>query len=106
MYNSDLDSSTDPTIPQNTLSEFLESSVNIRELANVLMVEDNYLWTKGSVNRHRVNVWMQEYQDGKYCPRNYIGFSFFLQHNTESDTIKDLTIEQTITLETVKQGMF
>lgn len=105
MYNNS-DKSLDPAIPQDTLSDFLESSMNIREVPNVLMVEDNYLWTKGSINRHRVNVWVQEYQDGKYCPRTYIGFSFFLQHDTESNTIKDLTIEQTITLETVKQGMF
>ena len=71
MYNSDLDSSKDPAIPQDTLSEFLESSVNIRELANVLMVEDNYLWTKGDVNRHRVNVWMHQIRLGE--PRSLAG---------------------------------
>ena len=96
----------DPQIPQDTLSEFLQEEVSIREISNVMMVEDNFLWEKNGTRRHRLNVWIREEQEGRYCPKVYIGHSFFLHYKTEDDMIVDKTIEATISLEDLKKGPF
>lgn len=95
-----------PTMPQDVLSDFLEEKIKVRDIPNVYRIKDNFLWEKNGVQRFRINVWVEEYQEGRYCPKIYIKHSFFVRFNKETEQVVDKTIEQTITLETVKRGIF
>jgi len=96
----------DPKIAADVLENFLEEQINLRDMINVKMVRENFLWEKNSIQRYRINVWVEEYQDGRYCPKVYIKHSFFVRYNKKTKEIKDLTIEQTLDLETMKRSMF
>ncbi len=96
----------DPKIQEDFLSLFLEDKIKIRDMPNVKMVRSHFLWEKGSTQRYRINVWVEEYVDGRYCPKNYIKHSFFVRYDTKTKEIEDLTIEQTLDLETMKRSMF
>ena len=93
----------DPKIPKDVFNAFLEDKIKVSEISNVCRVRDNFLWEKGDVQRYRINIWVEEYQELKYCPKVYIKHSFFVQYNKKTKKIKDLTIEQTIDLETMRK---
>lgn len=93
----------DPKIPKDVLNSLLEDKIKLSEISNVYRIRDNFLWEKGDVQRYRVNVWVQEYQELKYCPKVYIKYSFFVQYNKNTKEIKDLTIKQTIDLEIMRK---
>lgn len=96
----------DPKMPQDILSDFLEEKIKVRDIPNVYKIKDNFLWEKDGVQRYRINVWVEEYEDGRYCPKIYIKHSFFVRFNKETEQVVDKTIEQTIDLETMKRGIF
>lgn len=96
----------DPKIAVDVLESFLEEQVSLRDMINVKMVRDNFLWEKNGVQRYRINVWVEEYQKGRYCPKVYIKHSFFVRYTKKTKKIEDLTIEQTLDLETMKRSMF
>lgn len=83
----------DPTIPKKELDEFLEKNTGLSSIDNVSLVECCYLWEKGDIQRYRLNVWVSEPVEGRYCRSNYIKHSFFTHYNKESKEIKDHTIE-------------
>ena len=95
----------DPKLPQDILSEFLDKEISVREIPNVTRIRDNFLWEKNGVQRFRINVWVEERIEGRYCPKVYIKHSFFVQYNKESKQITDKTIEQTIDLETMEKRL-
>ena len=96
----------EPKIPADILTEFLEEKVKVRDMPNVKTIRNNFLWEKSGTQRYRINVWVEEYIDGRYCPKVYIKYSFFVHYNKKTKEIEDLTIEQTIDLETMKRSMF
>ena len=83
----------DPVIPKKELDAFLEKNTGLSSIDNVSLVECCYLWEKGDIQRYRLNVWVSEPVEGRYCRRNYIKHSFFTHYNKESKEIKDHTIE-------------
>ncbi len=102
----DIKKKPDPKIPADILSEFLEEKVKVRDMPNVKTIRNNFLWEKNETQRYRINVWVEEYVDGRYCPKVYIKYSFFVHYNKKTKKIEDLTIEQTLDLETMKRSMF
>ena len=109
----DIKAKPDPKIPVDILSEFLEEKVKVRDMPNVKKIDNNFLWEKNGTQRYRINVWVEEYQAGRYCPKVYIKYSFFVHYsasegkvNSKKKKIEDLTIEQTLDLETMKRSMF
>ena len=109
----DIKAKPDPKIPVDILSEFLEEKVKVRDMPNVKKIDNNFLWEKNGTQRYRINVWVEEYQAGRYYPKVYIKYSFFVHYsasegkvNSKKKKIEDLTIEQTLDLETMKRSMF
>ena len=92
-----------PNIPHDILNEFLQDKILIKEIGNVYMIEDKYLWEKGDLIRYRINVWVEEKIVGRYCPKIYIKHSFFVHYSKKNKTITDHTIEQTIDIETMRK---
>jgi hypothetical protein len=93
----------DPKLPKEVFTKFLEDKISISEISNVCRVRDNFLWEKNGVQRFRINVWVEEYEELKYCPKVYIKHSFFVRYNKETKELTDHTIEQTIDLETMRK---
>jgi hypothetical protein len=93
----------DPKLPQDILDNFLAEEILVKEISNVSRIRDNFLWEKNNIQRFRINVWIEERVEGRYCPKVYIKHSFFVHYNKETKQITDKTIEQTIDLETMKK---
>ena len=92
-----------PKLPKEVLNAFLEDKISVSEIPNVCRIRDNFLWSKDNVQRYRINVWVEEYEELKYCPKVYIKHSFFVRYNKETKEVVDTTIEQTIDLETMRK---
>jgi hypothetical protein len=80
-----------PTIPNDILKAFLDRHVATGDAVNITQVTDSFLWEKGGTERYRVNVWMKEEIEGAFCHRNYIGYTWFLQLDRDSETLTDKT---------------
>lgn len=81
-----------PSIPNDILKSFLDEHITLEDAVKVNQVVDGFLWEKGDIQRYRINVWMIEYIEGMFCPRNYIGYSWFVHYNTSDKTLTDKTI--------------
>jgi len=80
-----------PTIPNDILKAFLDRHVTVSDTVNITQVTDGFLWEKGGIERYRVNVWMKRDVEGQYCHDNYIGYTWFLQFDRDSETLTDKT---------------
>jgi len=80
-----------PTIPNDILKTFLDRHVTVSDTVNITQVTDGFLWEKGGIERYRVNVWMKRDVEGQYCHDNYIGYTWFLQFDRDSETLTDKT---------------
>jgi hypothetical protein len=80
-------------IPEDELMFWIEQNVDT-DGANIVKIRDGYLWTKGDVERHRLDIF-EKYEiegEGEFCWTNRIGErSFFLHYNREKSTITDKT---------------
>jgi hypothetical protein len=81
-----------PTLPNDILKAFLDRHIKIEDVPNITQVSDTFLWERGSLERYRVNVWMKENLEGQYVNRNYIGYTWFLHFDRDTDTLTDKTI--------------
>lgn len=86
-----------PVIPDDILLHFLENSMRLKDVKNVVQIKDEFLWSLGDYERHRVSVYIREYIDGDFCHRNLIGeYSWFLHYNRQENTIQDKTVGRVV----------
>ena len=82
------------TIPEDELMFWIEKNVNL-EGVNVNRIRDAFLWSKGDIERHRLDIFDKYHPDGEgeFCWTNRIAQkSFFLHYNTATKTITDKTV--------------
>ena len=93
------------TIPKKELLSWIESNVDT-EGADIIKVRDAILWSKGDVERHRLDIFEQYFPEGEgeFCWTNRIGErSFFLHYHKAEKTITDRTVGRCID---DKKGIF
>jgi|TARA_B100002019_G_scaffold134778_1_gene116053 hypothetical protein len=80
-------------IPANELLSWVEENVDT-DGANIIKIRDHYLWSRGDVERHRVDVF-ERYEvegEGEFCWTNKVGErSYFLHYHKAEKTITDRT---------------
>ena len=81
-----------PSIPKKVLNEFLEKKIRLKDIKNVSLIEDGFLWTGNNTQRYRINVWVSEEIEGQYCLKHYIKYSFFVHYDKVTETITDKTV--------------
>lgn len=82
-----------PTIPEEKLLSWVKENVDTD--ANIIKIRDALLWTKGDVERHRLDIFEQYFPEGEgeFCWTNRIGErSFFLHYHKAEKTITDRTL--------------
>ena len=82
-------------IPEDELMFWIEQNVDIPAGTNIVKIRDGYLWSKGDIERHRLDIF-EKYEiegEGEFCWTNRIAErSFFLHYNKETKTITDKTV--------------
>lgn len=80
------------TIPKDELLFWVENNIDTKK--NIIKIRDAFLWAKGDVERHRVDVFEQYFPEGEgeFCWTNRIGErSWFLHYHKAEKTITDRT---------------
>ena len=81
-------------IPEDELMFWVEQNVDTSGV-DIIKIRDSYLWSKGSIERHRLDLF-EKYEvegEGEFCWTNRIAErSFFLHYNKEKKTITDKTV--------------
>jgi len=81
-------------IPSKELLSWIEDNVDTGG-ADIVKVRDAFLWSKGDVERHRLDIFEQYFPEGEgeFCWTNRIGErSFFLHYHKAEKTITDRTL--------------
>ena len=81
------------TIPKDELLFWVEKNIDTKK--NIIKIRDAFLWTKGDVERHRVDVFEKYFPEGEgdFCWTNRIGErSWFLHYHKAEKTITDRTV--------------
>ena len=81
------------TIPKDELLFWVEKNIDTKK--NIIKIRDAFLWAKGDVERHRVDVFEQYFPEGEgeFCWTNRIGErSWFLHYHKAEKTITDRTV--------------
>jgi len=73
-------------IPRNILNDFLAKKISKGDNKKITLKECSLV----GHNRYRVDIWLKEHDEGFYCPRIWIGYSYYLQY--EDGKIIDKTI--------------
>lgn len=94
-------------IPEDELLFWLETNCDVTG-ANIVKVRDHFMWDKGGIERHRVDVF-EKYEiegEGEFCWTNRISErSYFLHYNREAKTITDQTTGRVEKKETHKKKL-
>ena len=80
------------TVPKDELLFWVENNIDTKK--NIIKIRDAFLWAKGDVERHRVDVFEQYFPEGEgeFCWTNRIGErSWFLHYHKAEKTITDRT---------------
>jgi hypothetical protein len=81
-------------IPSDELLFWIENNVDT-DGAEIVLIRDGFLWDKGGIERHRLDIFEKYYPNGSgddFCWTNRIDErSFFLHYNREEKTITDKT---------------
>ena len=81
------------TIPKDELLFWVKNNIDTKK--NIIKIRDAFLWSKGDVERHRVDVFEKYYPEGEgeFCWTNRIGErSWFLHYHKAEKTITDRTV--------------
>lgn len=79
-------------LPENLMLDFLENEIGISNLANIIKVKSNYLWSRSDVERYRINVYTEIKQNKEdYYHKNIIGYSFFIHYDKDANVILNKT---------------
>jgi hypothetical protein len=81
-----------PVIPSEVLSTFLEEKLTPEESAKVNRVAKGHLWSKGEVERYRINLWAKDSSADSFCDSHYILKSFFVCYDREFSVLSDKTL--------------
>jgi hypothetical protein len=80
-------------IPEKELMSWIKENVNTDGI-EVIKIRDHFMWERGDVERHRVDVF-EKYEiegEGEFCWTNRIGErSYFLHYHKAEKTITDCT---------------
>ena len=79
-------------ISSDILNEFVESSVNYKEIGKVVEIRDHFLWERDGLERHRINVWMEEYIEAWDLIVKKIGHSFFVSFDRAEKRLNNKTV--------------
>lgn len=94
-------------IPEDEIRFWITKNVDTSDI-NVVKIRDAYLWTKGDIERHRIDIF-EKYEvegEGEFCWTNKIGErSYFLHYNTSSKTITDKTLGRVEQKQSLKSGL-
>lgn len=74
-------------IPYDLLQEFIQQKISNEDKRNVTNITAGFLWEISGIQRHRINVWMQEEVEESICPKNYIGYSWFVHYCVLTNTL-------------------
>ena len=91
-------------IPKDELLFWVEKNIDTKK--KIVKIRDAFLWTKGDIERHRVDVFEQYFPEGEgeFCWTNRIGeYSWFLHYRPADKTITDRTVGRYIE---DKKGIF
>ena len=73
-------------IPRNILNKFLAKKIKEEDNKKITLKECSPV----GHDRYRVDVWLKEHDEGFYCPRVWIGYSYYLEY--KDGKIVDKTI--------------
>lgn len=81
-------------IPEEELMLWIKENVDLSDVEIVNMIRDDHTFTKGEVERHRLDIFEQYFVEGEgeFCWTNRVGErSWYLYYNRETNTITDHT---------------
>lgn len=81
--------SAQPKIQDIVLRKFLESKVDMKEITDIRCC---YLWSRGDVERYRINLYVETWHEAALYPKKSIGHSFFVHYDRYEEEIIDKTI--------------
>lgn len=81
--------SATPKIHKIVLRKFLESKVDMKEITDIRC---SYLWSRGDVERYRINLYVETWADDALYPKKSIGHSFFVHYNRYEEDLIDMTV--------------
>lgn len=73
-------------IPRNILNDFLAEKIKEEDNKKIELKDCSPV----GHNKYRVDVWLKEHDEGFYCPRVWIGYSYYLEY--KDGKIVDKTI--------------
>ncbi len=85
-----------PEIPQDAVKEFVENKIPSKDKCKIGTIKCTNLWD----NRFRINVWMEEHEEGRMVPKIWIGYSYFVHYHD------GLIIDKTILPKPKKERIF
>ena len=85
-----------PEIPKEIVDNFLKNKITAEDRPNVREIKCTNLFH----NRYRINVWLEEFEEGFYCPRVWIKYSYFVHF------VDDKIVDKTIPMKPKKDKIF
>ena len=81
------------SIPANELLDWIEENVDT-DGANIIKIRDHYLWSRGDVERHRVDVF-ERYEvegEGEFCWTNKVGERSYFHTITKQKRLSQIEL--------------
>lgn len=75
------------------LNKWLSDTMHVDEIENVVRVDVINLWSIGSIERYRINVWIEEKFENCVYLRNRIANSWFVHYDRSKEKIVNKTIK-------------
>ena len=83
-------------IPESDIQDFLKSKILPEHKSRIKEIKCSNLWA----NRFRIDVWMEEWEEGSFGPKVWIGYSYFVHY------CEGLIIDKTILTSPKKEKIF
>jgi hypothetical protein len=82
------------TIPKTILNNFLDSKIGYKDSSRITATDCNLLWTSDNIDRFRVDVWTEEYNDKLNLDIQKIAYSYFMHFDRDAEVLIDKTINK------------
>lgn len=83
---------TNNTIPQMVLNNFLDAKIGYKDAGKITNTRCSLLWSHENIDRFRVDVWTEEYNEKLNLDTQKIGYSFFMHFDRDAEMLIDKTI--------------